>query len=194
VLDATSGAADLTVTLPGFGTVAVRIVDGVVYAKVPEAMASLAPKPWLKLDGDTMGAAAGQFGAQNPAGQLDMLAGLTDVTEVGPETIDGVKTTHYRGKVDLAKAVKAATDPASRKSLESASKAMATATMPADVWIDEKGRPRKMTFTMTGKPQAGSKGNPTMAGTATFSDFGTPVTVTAPPAAEVADIKDLQGK
>jgi hypothetical protein len=196
VLDAKARTADVTVTLPGLGKVALRIVDGAIYAKVPEAMASLSPKPWLKLDVAALGAAVGQFGSQNPADHLDMLAGMTDVTEVGSEKIDGVETTHYRGKVDVAKAIKAATNPAARKNLESAAKAMATATMPADVWIDKQGRLRKMTFTMTAKPAAGSgvKGNATMVGAATFSDFGTPVKVTAPPAADVADMKDLQGK
>lgn len=196
VFDAKTGNAEMTMTLPGMGDVVVRMVGGAVYAKVPAQFASMTPKPWLKVDVAQLGAAMGSFGSQNPADQLDMLNGLTGVEEVGTETLDGVKTTHYKGTVDFDKVLAAVKDPAGRKNVESIKKVLAGKTMPAEVWIDEQGLPRKMTFTMTVKaPTAsGTTGDAKIAGTMTLSDFGIPVKVAAPPASDVSDMKELTGQ
>jgi hypothetical protein len=195
VVDAKTGNAEITTTLAGFGDVVVRMVDRVVYSEIPTQFRSATAKQWVKLDMAQVGAAAGGFGGQNPADQLDWLSGLTGVTEVGKEKVGGVSTTHYRGSVDFTKAAEAATDPSARKDLESMEKALGGKSMPAEVWIDEQGLPRKMAFAMTATPPAGTgfDGEVSVKGTVTFSDFGTPVRVSAPSASEVSDMADLVG-
>ncbi|MEZ5408198.1 MAG: LppX_LprAFG lipoprotein [Acidimicrobiales bacterium] len=69
-----------------------RIVDDTVYVR----------------DGDTWHSAPGGSLASttakkflDPRAVLDTVKDLTDITDLGPATMDGVQTTHYRGVVDL---------------------------------------------------------------------------------------------
>src|SRR5262249_30276405 len=87
--------------------------DPVVYAHAP-FLASLVPggQEWVKLDlqkaagaaGVNLGSVLGQA-AGNPVQILDLLRQNGSVTEVGPETVDGVATTKYHAAVDLEKAL-----------------------------------------------------------------------------------------
>ena len=81
------------------------------------------------------------------------------MTKVGDETIDGVDTTHYRGRLDLSKL----------KQLPGAG------TQPYDVWIGkDDGYVHRM---RTGY----GVGKQSVSMTMTFSDFGKDVSVTVPP-------------
>lgn len=189
----------------GPDAVEVRIVDQVMYLGgegLSEADPSLKGKDWVKFDfqalADRFG---GDAGAGSPAplaqsdlsGTLEMLRGVSGaVEEVGREDVRGVATTHYRAEIDPKRALDEV--PAARR--EKAAKALeklGDAKFPADVWIDDQDRVRKLTLTVdAGKldvPGAAQAGKATI--TYELYDFGVDVAVTAPPPDEVIDLGEL---
>jgi hypothetical protein len=203
VVDFGARASDLTLTIPTMGTTDLRTVAGVTYVQVPDEFAVFTGgKPWVKLDRSTLGAAGlgqlGQSGMTSPADALAYLAGVSDeVTKVGEETVANTKTTRYRVEIDLRKAARDA-DPAGREAVAGAEKAFGSRTLPADVWLDEEGRLRKFEFRQgVTAPTAGgasaSAATVELYASLTLPEFGVPVDVTAPPAAQVADLSGLTG-
>lgn len=142
-------------------------------------------KPWAKISvsgASGMGAdtlkQAQQYG---PAETTRMLTASPDVREVGRETVDGVATTHYAGTVDPA-ADFGALGPEYRKNLQKAFEGLDVQRIQIEIWVDGDGLPRKQTARTTMKMG-------TVDVTATFSDFGEPVEITAPPADQVGEFK-----
>jgi hypothetical protein len=151
---------------------------------------SLSGKRWLRVDSKAFGASATQLNqAENPSSSLDALRGVTsDVQNLGPATVGGAATTHYRIHLDLAKAVQSA-PPAQRAQIQSSIDALGgSGILPADLWIDRQGRPRKIALSFTVKTAMTS-----VSGSESFeySDFGAAVSITAPPASQVADFSQL---
>jgi hypothetical protein len=169
----------------------------VLYMQVP-ALASFVPggKPWLKLNvkdaiqSQGLGGSANDlFGAsgQSPAEALELLKKVADVTEVGSETIDGVETTHYSAVVDVEEALEQAGAPPA--ALAAVTSSGLSTDVPVDVWVgDDDGLVRRMTITY----DAAASGE-TFSGelTMTLTDWGTDVSVEAPPADEVFDASAL---
>jgi hypothetical protein len=202
VVDLAGGDSRLAMTVPGLGELELRTVGGTMYLKLPAQFASLSAKPWVRLDAaGTAAAGLGQLSQLSPADQLAYLKGVPDdVTTVGKETVDGTPTTHYRAKLDLDTAAEAMTAEA-RKGFAEARKTLSTATVPADIWVDERGQLRKfeLTLTMTppkaATPVPGAPTGPlTMLVSQRYSDLGVPVTITAPAAAQSTDMSALTGK
>lgn len=185
------------------GPVEIRLVDKAMYIGGNAAMAKdMEGKSWIKFDMSTLDADknlnAQQLGAgqadQNPASDSTFLTGSKDVKKVGTETVEGVKTTHYKGTVTLAD-LKASFKDENKtvrqqreKSLEEYQK-MGIDSMTMDMWID--GDDHTKQFRMRGEADKGP-----MDMTITFLDYNKPVTVTAPPAKDTVDLaammKELQ--
>ena len=109
--------------------------------------------------------------AMGPGQLSDMLKGLSTVTTVGSETVDGVATTHYKVSVDTSKLgsrLGARLDP----SRLAGSRLPKTVTY--DVWLDAGSRPVKLTWRTR-----------TFSLELHFSKWGEPVHVVAPPASQV---------
>lgn len=156
-------AADLTATV-GTREIAVRAVDGTAWARLGTRWQQLSP---------------GLLPVGAVAGALRSVSGLSDVTEVGPERIGGVETTHYRGSVDLA-AVPAQDATAKAELGELA--ALASPTPGIEVWVGPDGRVAQLSTNSVATPgtQAASAPVPGRI-TVTLSDLGVPVEVTPPP-------------
>ena len=98
--------------------------------------------------------------------------------KVGTETVDGVKTTHYKGTVtlddfrDSLKGEDKATREKREKSLDQYEK-MGVDTFTMDMWVD--GDDHTKQFRMRGDADKG-----TLDMTITFLDFNKPVTVDGP--------------
>lgn len=145
---------------------------------------------WMKLDLSKLGKSAGIDMSKAMAGSqlepTEMLAMLkaegAEVQKVGPATIDGVSTTHYRVKIDLAKALQS--KGLSSPMLNGFASKMKTAK--EHVWIDHNGLVRRIQFAY-GLPQAGIH----MAMKMDLSDYGAHVTIAAPPSSEVFDMTQL---
>jgi hypothetical protein len=171
--------------------------DPVMYVKLG-LLSSLMPggKTWIRLDVARAGKAAGidlgklMGGAtQNPADALQLLRANGDFTAVGTETVAGVSTTHYHGTVDLKKALaaKGAPDDLIQRLLDMG----APAHYPVDVWVDDSGYVRQLELDFMQTTNGVPLSTKTTIG---MSDYGTNVSVSAPPADEVFDATELATK
>jgi hypothetical protein len=167
--------------------------DPVVYMEMPFLASELpAGKTWIRLDlekaGKSLGVDFSQLlsqSNQNPAQTLDLLRASGDVTTVGPDTVDGVATTEYEGSIDLAKAAKLRGLP--QDLVQKLEDATGASEIPVEVWIGADGLVRQMRETI----DTTTGGQPlTTTMTMDMSDFGTDVSVSAPPSDEVLDITD----
>jgi hypothetical protein len=124
---------------------------------------------------------------QNPAQSLDLLRAAGQVSQIGSDTIDGVAVTQYHATVDLNKALqlRGVSQAGIRRLLEFG----APTDIPIDVWIGKSdGLVRKLQMnydlTQSGRPVS------TLT-TLNLSDWGTDVSVKAPPPDQVFDATDL---
>ncbi|MCL6667668.1 MULTISPECIES: LppX_LprAFG lipoprotein [Streptomyces] len=185
------------------GPVEIRVVGKAMYVGGAGMAKEMDGKSWIKFDMSALGADkqmnTQQLGAgqadQNPAADSTFLTGSKDVKKVGTETVDGVKTTHYRGTVTVD-AIKASLKGESKTVREKREKAldqytkMGVDALTMDMWVD--GQDHTKQFRMRGDADKGP-----LDLTITFLDFNKPVKVAAPPAKDTADLaemmKDLQG-
>jgi hypothetical protein len=163
--------------------------DYVIYLNLG-SLASQIPggKQWIELDLSKLGKSSGvdlgklMSGAQfQPGDLLSMLkAEGATVHKVGPATIDGTATTHYRATVDVAKVLK-------QKGLTSPALAAAAATVKnasENVWVGKDGLVRRV--------QVGYAAAKThVAMTMDLSDYGAHITIAAPPRDSVYDATAL---
>lgn len=199
-VDAANGALDMTMDLGSLlpasltqgaaATAEVRLVDKVAYVNLP-FLASRLPsgKSWLKLD---LGALAGTAGLgsvdqADPQQYLQQLLASKNTQKVGTDTIGGEQMTHYRTTIDPS--ARLGDLPANvRAQARKALQQLGTKGIPADVWVDSNGLLRRESVSLAfGKALQGA----TMSMTMNLHDFGTAVTVSAPPADEVFDATSL---
>ncbi|MEW2163013.1 DUF1396 domain-containing protein [Streptomyces sp. NPDC007084] len=179
------------------GPVEMRVVDGAMYVGGGKPDPEMGGKSWIKFDMSAPEAGTGSEGDpfadgqadRNPAAESTFLTGSKNVKKVGTETVQGVKTTHYKGSVtldSLRKTLKGE-DKAVReqreKSLEQYEK-MGVDTLTMDTWIDGGDRTRQ--FRLRGTADKGP-----LDVTITFLDYNKPVTVKAPPAKDTADLAEI---
>ncbi|MFJ7331848.1 LppX_LprAFG lipoprotein [Streptomyces sp. NPDC101110] len=178
-------------------SVEIRLVDKAMYLGGGAEMAKeMDGKKWLKFDLsgsdaakeiDKMGSPA--QAEQNPAAESTFLTGAKDVKKVGSEKVEGVETTHYSGTVTLddlrasLKDEKAETRKQREKSIKQYEK-LGIDKFTMDMWVD--GEDHTKQFRMKGQADKGP-----MDMTITFLDYNKPVTVTAPPAKDVADLSEM---
>lgn len=186
----TVSAADIG--LAGSGNVHVRFIRGIEYLSLDaleggsSSTPQLAGKKWLRLNPSDFGGDT-QIGQSNPSAGLDALRGATDVKKVGHATVRGTSTTRYRAKLDLDQAVAKAPDD-QRTEVTSSVQALGSGTVPADVWVDGKGRVRRIQLRV-GSSSAGNRGSVVFE----YFDLGSQVSVEQPPASEVVDFADILG-
>jgi hypothetical protein len=171
--------------------------DPVMYFKMG-LLSALMPggKSWIRLDFAKAGKAAGidlgklMGGAsQNPADALQLLQANGDFNVVGTETIGGVSTTHYHGTIDLEKALAAKGAP--QDMIQRLLDAGAPKQYPLDVWVDDSGYIRQLEMSYS-QATNGVPLSTTMR--MDMSDYGTDVSVSAPPSDQVFDATDLATK
>jgi hypothetical protein len=198
-LDFSSRAAEYSVDaaaigLQGTGKVRTIVAGGVLYLSLdavggvdPSSSPDLAGKKWLKLDPKVFGG-GGQIGQSDPNGSLDALRGVKGgVKRVGSEKVRGTRTTRYRVSIDADQAVNNAPED-QRDEVRNTVGALGSKTIPADVWVDAKGRLRKVRLHVAAS-------STTTKGSVSFEyfDLGAQLNVEAPPANEVVDFQDLLG-
>jgi hypothetical protein len=201
VIDFVGQKFDMTLNLPATsglsGSIEERLLDKVLYMKLPAAASTVTGgKPWVKIDTASLGTSSGTLGSlnQNPANILGSLRSVSSsVTTVGSEDIRGVKTTHYRANIDLAKAAaasgsKSGLDPAT---ITEYKKMLGSTSLPADVYLDSQGLPARFGFTI--KPAAGSTAASALSSLSVAIDFynygkANTASIVAPPASEVGTL------
>lgn len=186
----------------------IRFVDEVMYVG-GSAVASqrLSGKSWFKADPAIWGRGAVDNNTYavlprqiegSPVLQSTILTGSKDLRSIGTATIEGTRTTHYRGTVtssSLRAAHRAATNKETREhEIDSLDQFMALRLenpLTMDLWIDADNRAKQ--FRMQGETYAvpdGTGGEP-LDMTITFLEINQPVTIAPPPAKDTADLGAL---
>ncbi len=193
----TTGSGRLSMTVEGTGgaTTVDTIVDGtVLYMRSPVFQQVIpAGKEWVRLDlaqlAKQQGVDLGSLVDSNPTpnGALAYLQGSTGkVRDLGKEKVKGVETTHYRATIDLERAAQRAKG-STRQSIRRVIDVAGVKRLPVDVWVGDDGYVRKVTYRQhSGRTQSAKI-------TMELYDFGSPVTITPPPAAAVIDFEKLLG-
>jgi hypothetical protein len=162
--------ADLTLRSPALGGDDARVlmVDDAMFLRV----AQLGDK-YLKVPLGGAASPLGQLGLDSldPVKLFDKFGGaITGGVYVGKDTVAGQPADHYRLQVDAKAIVSALPDLAPQASAT-------PATETVDLWLDGAGRYRRMRMDVGGEKV-----------TETFSRWGEPVAVKAPPAGQVQDM------
>jgi len=190
-----SGRLAMTVVSGGQSTAVDTIIDRtVLYIRTAVFRQALpAGKEWVRLD-------LAQFARQrglnlgslvdsnpNPNGALAYLRGSTaKVQDLGKEKVKGVETTHYRTTIDLEQAARRAKG-ATKQSLRRVIDVAGIKKLPVNAWVGEDGYVRKVIYRQySGRNQSAKI-------TMELYDFGSPVTITAPPKTTVVDFQKLLG-
>ena len=192
--DYANGTAQMTMTMPMVGQMAMVMTGDTMYVRMPDKLAGQVPggKPWVKVDlaalGDKMGvnlkSLLDQAKQQDPLQSLKVLTHADGVQKVGTEDVRGVPTTHYAGQVSLDQLM-AAMPSQLADQLRAQAEKVGMKSVGIDVWIDKDGLPRRLTEDMI------LGDTMTMHMSMDLYDWGQDVQVTPPPADQVTDLSAL---
>jgi hypothetical protein len=177
------------------------LVGDTIYMKMPQLSSMLGGKPWAEFK---LSAAGGSLGSTlqslldstkntDPTQQLQPLLASGDVHKVGTETVDGVQADHYSGTVDPATAFDSSAaaknlTPDQIAQLKSLMKSSGITSETIDVWIaTSDSLPVRESVSSSTSKSGAFKVDMHM------SDWGKPVSITAPPADQVTDISSMMG-
>lgn len=187
--------------LSQMGQMEMRMTGLVAYMDLgssPQLSAALQGRQWMKIDfGNLSGVPMlsnfsfmKDMGKNNdPSMKLKELLASPDLKKLGEEQRNGVQTLHFAGTMDPTKLLKtsAGSNALTQQDLDSlaaTAKQAGVTNAGYDLWVDGDGLPVEIKFsedTNAGK----------VSGDVTYSDWGTPVKVTAPPADQTVDIAEL---
>lgn len=157
------------------------------YLRLPPAKGEKAERrPWVRVDpGSTDPAgmrlaslAATLTESADPTRTLSRYAGATQISGATPDVIDGDPAVRYAIVVDLAKAAAQQTDPVMKAQLEQQVRA-GLASVASTLWVDAMNRPVRSAV------RQNLPGIGTLSITGSYRDWGQPVEIDAPPAAQV---------
>lgn len=165
------------------------------YIKIPGGAHGPLPdrKSWVAVNtgssASPLNSLLGPFGGGiDPA---DLLASLTaissSVTKLGTTTIRGVRVTGYRVVIDPAKAA-ARVSGWQRAALRGFAKLTGPGGIPVQVWVDGQNLVRRVQLSLRPPSGEGAPASARLVQATDFYDFGVPVRVSAPPAAQVASM------
>ncbi|MFE6614829.1 hypothetical protein [Amycolatopsis sp. NPDC057786] len=174
-----------------------RLVDKIVFAKVPEAARADIPggKPWVKVSPDgadpfsqVAGGSIDQLAKQNDPGRaLDRVRKAGTLTESGHAELDGTPTEHYRLDVDLAAL---GGDLPAGLSAEAVGELRGKlGKIPMEVWLDDTHRPVRIVLDLA--PVLAASGVPDSATArivTRYSEWGMQADIQAPPPEEIGEI------
>ncbi|WP_197318546.1 hypothetical protein [Saccharomonospora sp. NB11] len=162
-------------------------VDNVIYMKMPEGLNPDPSKPWIKMtaeDAAGMGQDFDQMTEQSdPSKTLEQLQKAGGEIKDTKETeIDGQKVTQYTVELDLSKAGEMLGD-------ESAAASIPAGTMiPVELYLNSDNLPVRIEMNMGAVAEAAGAPGGDAGIVMTYSDWGTPVDIKAPPADQVGEM------
>ncbi len=189
--------ADAQAQLSGADPALQMIMDGrsglVVYMRSP-LLARLAGDRWIKFDMAKLANSRGidlngllNANQADPSQTLDLLKASADAHQIGYDHIRGVFTTHYQLEIDLERLAKE--NKNLRKMVDEVREVTGTTSYPAEAWVDDAGRVRRIKVDMSFNSAAG--GAFTLSMTEDLYAFGTKVHVRPPAASQVLDASAL---
>jgi len=175
-----------------FGSMELRVIDGVGYMSMP-LLTMFTGYEWIEFPEDESGELTQGFTAgANPTNPTDFLEAMRDadaeVVEVGRELVRGEETTHYSATVDVAKLMEDA-PPEEREEIEAQIGASGLDKLPFDVWIGDDGILRRYEFMIDGTQVEVAEGDgefESMRMVMEVFDVGAEVVIEAPPADAIA--------
>lgn len=200
VLDPRQRLGDIFESFPGGLSAEFLEVGTVGYFRFSAPLASRIPTPWISLDfGPLLQSVAGLGGSpsgNDPLGSLELLtrSGIAaGVTDLGSERIRGVETTHYRVVLNPSRLQEIVASNPLAAGLPLGAIRVSSAV--DNVWIDGAGLVRRASSSvLISEPGPGTAPvtNQTEFSEDLF-DYGTPVSVTAPPPSEVTRVTSILG-
>jgi YD repeat-containing protein len=171
-----------------------RLTRDAIYSPLPPgfpATSALAGKSWIRQTFADLQQTYGPLGTviravfeqTNPVRNAAILVQARDLQVVGAEDRNGVATTHYSGTVSFHRLVadlRLGLDQATLDALREQFPEDDSHTL--DLWVDERGRPVQAQYR---EPDG-------TVVTTDYHDYGTPVSVTEPPADQVIDANQLR--
>lgn len=157
------------------------VAGGVLYLRA-EGMGIPAGK-WLAIDSNDPDQAdsplAGLAAVADPERALEAMGELDSLELVGPETVEGVRTNHYRATMSTDNYAKVLGLPADAAEL-------LPPQLPFDMWIDDENRPVRFTleFEIDGTRSTSEQ---------TYFDYGADIDVKVPPASSTVSPSDIGG-
>ncbi|MEV7021321.1 hypothetical protein [Kitasatospora sp. NPDC093558] len=157
-----------------------------------QAVRALDGRHWLHYDKAAMAKASGGTGGDqlqnaDPVQGVRTLIASGKVAEVGQETVNGKPATHYTGQITVADIAGASGNSITPEQLEQIKGKLAKAGITSeqvDVWVDADQLVVKRT-------EQGDTKNGAFKVTVTYSDYGTPVTTTAPDPSDTVELSEL---
>lgn len=173
------------------GDMQMVLLGPTMYMKLPQSLVHTA-KPWFSIDAngtDPISKALSALTSQeqqnaDPSQVIQQIQGAGTITGTSKEQVDGQQATHYSITVDTAKLLASkALSPQLRQTLTSSGVKL-PAHMDYQVWVNSDNLPvqLKVTETVTA-PQLSTP--QTVAMTMNYTDWGQPVSITAPAADQV---------
>jgi hypothetical protein len=169
------------------------LVGDVIYLDYPALSAELGGgKQWMEIDlskASSLGSLSTLLDSarnENPTTQIAALIASGDISKVGTETVQGQQTTHYAGTLDASQLLSASNSAAGLtasqlSSLKSEIKSVGMSSVKIDLWVASNGLPVEEKYSE--QTSAGA-----VVGDLYMSDWGSPVSVGAPPASEVTNM------
>ena len=179
--------------------------DGTMYMSTSTLAAAGAPtdafgdKEWVMIDLSDVVAGYEAFadlgtGQNDPSQAFEYLKGAEDVKLLGTEDIDGEATQHLSGTLDLQRAVEELPADAQeelRTTMQELEQQIGQTSMPFEVWVDDQGRVRRMTYTMETGPDAPQAVS--LAMTLDITDYDADLDFDVPSPDEAVDLSELAG-
>lgn len=185
-------ALQMTMSIPPAGQMDMRLVNDVLYLKLPQELT--AGKPWIRVDPNgndpisrTLGASLRQL-KQNgdPSQILEQFSGAGMITGKADEQLNGKATKRYSLTIDVKKVAASQTDPDLKQMIDQALQT-GVDTFPMQVWLDQENLPLRTTVDVPFKnPNTQQAENVKIS--IDYSDWGKPVEISAPPAEQVGDV------
>jgi hypothetical protein len=166
-------AMQFSMDLTGMGTPTdMRIVDNVMYVQDPTGGSGKYFKMDMSDPNGPLGDLAATFDSYKPDAMIANISpdSFRKVTDLGSQTLGGRRVEHYRVVVDTAGASQAFKNLPSTASLPK--------TLTSDIWLDSQDRTAKFTMLMKKVSRV----------TATYSDYGAEVHITAPAPSRVTQL------
>ncbi len=210
-VDFSGPAADLIMQVQG-KQLEIREIASTIYMHLPAALDQQLPggKPWVSLDLNAvsqakLGASLSSLTQTSQADPAQMLSYLQAVSRSGVHkggtaTIHGVQTTEYDATIDLTKLAAMQKTAAAQQAMTKLAAQAGTSGYPMQVWVGQDGLIHQMQFAVNANPNplTGSASPDTREATATavtatiqLYNYGSPVTVAAPPADQTTDLTKL---
>ena len=165
----------------------------VMYMRSPLFDREVPPGKWVKMDVAALAKKEGvdldalmNANQADPSQTLRLLTASSGARATGHATVRGVRTTHYAFRIDLKRLLQ------ETKGLERFADMTGTSSIPAEAWIDGRGRVRRLVVSMSLGARLGTPMTMTM--TEDLYDFGVEANITPPSGEMVVDYSELAGR